>query len=692
MSSIKILFVKLLLFQILLIKLNSQLTIQDKENIEKYILQGQSKSTGLFFEDAEVLKHTREAISILKILELEVKHKTEICKHISNINEIDHNVVLINKLLNCKLNLKSYTPTLNKNKLFELYHQAQIMEELGINQWNDVYKKVINFYSQGEGKFSLFKIREKKDKSILATAIGIELFCLIATKQPELKNEIVPFLQKSVNVLMKSYSQLSEDMIVFIEKKVGVYHLNYQVIKAANAAIKLGIKIGLYYNQFYKMLNYFNTFKYEMISKVDNTYYLLSIYKMLEIIPIIKISNNNFNYLKEKNLKINFENIFGENLEIGNSTIKVEIEENKDKNPNTANKKKSKQKSTYDLDDDENDIESLANNLGKKTKKFEITSSKKEINLDLSDMTLGPGNFILSIDMKNKQYGFDEKLKKNIRSYSEIKIESVDFEIIDKIKDENNEHLSILKYPQKYSKVFKATQDHSLIARVKVSFPGSKKPTLIEQVFLRLKNKELQKSYNAYATKFDLENSEYFIGFELDDPVNMESYNGLYEISIVMSDPNIKEVLHWEFGQIQISFNKPTDPQDELNSLKNSLEPKMEPTFSPEPKREKNLLIGSIFSLIIFVLTFILIIVLIKSDSNVNNFPKSSFGFLMNILFIGVLGTVAYILFLFWVKFNILQTMFFFVIMFIPASFIVYKALKNHQIEITVYRGENKIE
>ena len=172
----------------------------------------------------------------------------------------------------------------------------------------------------------------------------------------------------------------------------------------------------------------------------------------------------------------------------------------------------------------------------------------------------------------------------------------------------------------------------------------------------------------------------------------MESYNGLYEISIVMSDPNIKEVLHWEFGQIQISFNKPTDPQDELNSLKNSLEPKMEPTFSPEPKREKNLLIGSIFSLIIFVLTFILIIVLIKSDSNVNNFPKSSFGFLMNILFIGVLGTVAYILFLFWVKFNILQTMFFFVIMFIPASFIVYKALKNHQIEITVYRGENKIE
>ena len=326
MSLIKIILVKLLLFQFLFIKINSQLTIQDKENIEKYIFQGQSKLTGLFFEDSNALKHTREAINILKILGLEVKHKTEICKHISDIKEIDHNIVFINKFLNCKLDLKSFNTNLNKNKLFELYHQAQIMEELGINQWNDLYKKVKNFYSQGEGKFSLFKIREKKDKSILATAIGIELFCLIATKEPELKSEIIPLLQKSVDLLMKSYSQLSEDMFVFIEKKVGAYHLNYQVIKAANAAITLGIKIGLYYNKLYKMLNYFNTFKYEMISKIDNTYYLLNIYKMSEKIPLIKLSNNNINYLKEKNLKINFENIFGENLEIKNSIIKVEIE------------------------------------------------------------------------------------------------------------------------------------------------------------------------------------------------------------------------------------------------------------------------------------------------------------------------------------------------------------------------------
>ena len=228
----------------------------------------------------------------------------------------------------------------------------------------------------------------------------------------------------------------------------------------------------------------------------------------------------------------------------------------------------------------------------------------------------------------------------------------------------------------------KANQDCSLIARVKILFPGSKKATLMEQVFLRLRHKELNKSYNAYASKYDPESNEYFISFELDDPVNMESFNGVYDIYIIMSDPGIKDVITWDFGEIIISFTKPSDPLDEEKDLKNNLQPKMEPTFTPEVKREKNMGIALVFSGIIILLTILLFIVLANSGSNVNNFPKNSLSFFMNFLFIGVLGTVAYILFLFWTKYNILQTMFIFVVMFIPTSFIVYKALKNHKIEI----------
>ena len=690
MSGLKIkkIITKILFFPLLFLIINCQLSIHDKETIEKYIMQGQSKNTGLFFDKINPFKHTKEAISALKILGLEIKHKLEICKKISDIKEIDSNIVAIDKLLGCKNSFKNYKPDFTKTKLIDLYNEGKLIEMLNINQWQELYKKLKNFLVQENGKFSLAKIKENKKKSIIATAIGAEMLSLIAEKSPDLKNEIIPLLKKSVDSLMNSYSELDEDMIVFLEKNVGCYKLNYHVIKAFKDAKKLGVEINLYNNNLYKLLNYFNTFKYEMISNVDNTYYLLNIYKLLEKTPLMRINKDSFNYLKEKNIKINFENIFEEKLEIKNSTIKLSISEDADKNPKTANKKSEKKKSSFDLDDDETE-DSSDSNLGKTKKEIKISSPKSEVEFDLSDMIKGPGYFTLSLNMVNNLYGLREHKSKIIRSYSEVKIDSVDFEIIDKIKDQNNQHLPLIKNPEKYSQILKANQDCSLIARVKVSFPGGKKQTLMEQVFLRLKNVELQKSYNAYASKFDLENNEYFIGFELDDPVNMESYNGIYEISIVMSDPTIKNVLKWDFGQIRISFTKPSDPLDEQRALKNKLQPKMEPTFSPEVKREKNLVIASIFSFIILILTLLLFIVLVKSDSNVKNFPQSSFGFFMNVLFIGVLGIVAYVLFLFWTKYNILQTMFFFVIMFIPASFIVYKALKNHKIEITVEREED---
>ena len=682
MSSIQ----KILFLPFLFLFINSQLTIQDKENIEKFILNGQSKTTGFFFENTNFLRHTKEAISSLQILNLDIKHKREICKKITEIKEVDYNIVGIDKLLDCKKDFKGYKPDFTITKLVDLYHESIIMDILNIDEWNKLFKVLKHFLIQENGKFSLLKIKENKKKSIMGTALGVEMLVLIGKKSPSLKSEIMPILQKSVDSLMKVYSELSEDMIVFIEKCIGNYRVNYHVIKALKDAKKCGLEINFLNNNMYKLLNYYNTFKYEMISNIDNTYYLLNIYKLLEKVPLMQINKESFNYLKEKKIKINFENIFGEKINIQNSTIKFSISEDSEKNPKTSSDKAKKKSSSYDLDDEE--TETPKSNLGTTNKEAKIASPKSEVEFDLSDMIQGPGYFTLSIIMNNKNYGLREHKLKTIRSYSEVKIDSVDFEIIDKIKDQNNQHLPIVKNPEKFSKILKANQDCSLIARVKVSFPGSKKPTLMEQVFLKLNNAELKKSYSAYASKFDSEKNEYFIGFELDDPVNMESYNGLYDLSIVMSDPTIKNVLTWEFGQIRISFTKPSDPLDEQRALKNKLQPKMEPTFTPEVKREKNLVVASIFSIFILILTVLLFVVLIKSESNVNNFPKDSFGFLMNVLFIGVLGIVAYVLFLFWTKLNILQTMFFFVIFFIPASFIVYKALKNHKIEITIPKEE----
>ena len=683
--SLKIPFI-LTFLPILFIFTKSQLTLQDKNMIENYILQSQSKNTGLFFEESEPYKHTKEAISVLNILGLQVKYSKEICKKISETGKIDFNIVAIDNLLKCKIDFKSYKPDFSKQKIVDLYHEAQLMEILNINEWKELFKKTKHFMVSENGKFSLFKIKEGKKKSIIATALGIEIMVLIAEKDEELKSDIMPLLKKSVDSLIKSNAILSDDMIVYLEKGVGSYKLNYHVIKAIKSAKKIGVEIEALNNNLYLLLNYFNTFKYEMISNIGNTFYLLKIYKLLEKIPLMFIHEESFNYLKEKNIKINFENIFGEKLNIKNTTIEIKLSENEEKNPKISDKG-TKKKSSYDLEDeDDNNI----SNIGENTKQIEIDGQKSEIEFDLSKMIKGPGYFTLGLTMKNRNYGLREHLQKTIRSYSEVKIDSVDFEIIDKIHDENNQRFDTLKHPNKFTQNMKANQDCSLIARVKIISEDGKKPTLTEQVFLRLRNKELNKSYNAYASKFDPDSNQYFIGFELDDPVNMESFNGAYEIYIVMSDPTIKNILVWEFGEIMISFTKPTDPLDELKNLKNKLQPKMEPTFSPEVKREKNMAIATVFSGIILVITILLIVVLVKSDSNIQNFPKSPFASFMNILFVGVLGLVAYILFLFWTKYNILQTMFCFVVISLPVCFIVYKALKNHRIEIVVDKDEEQ--
>ena len=669
---------------LLFILTKSQLTLQDKSILENYIYQSQSKTTGLFLEEHDPLKHTKEAISVLNILGIQVKYSKEICKKISENDKIDVESLSIDKLLNCKNNFKPYKPDLSNPKLLDLYQEGQIMNMLNVGKWDELFTKTKNYMMQENGKFSPFKIKEGKKKSILATALGVELMVTIAEKDETLKEQVMPLLQKSVDSLIKSNAVLNEDMIVYLEKGIPSYKLNYHVINSLKLAKKIGADIPTLNNHLYHLLNYFNTFKYEMISNIDNAFYLINIYKLLEKVPLMFINKESFNYLKEKSIKIQFENIFGEKINVQDSTLNIKLSENEEKNPKLGDKS-AKKKSSYDLEDDDDG----KSNLGETKKEIKISEKKTEVDLDLSNMIKGPGYFTISITLKIKNNGLIEHLQKNIRSYSEVKIESVDFEIRDKIHDENNQRFPTLNNPNKITKEMKANQDCSLIARVKISSQG-KKPTIMEQVFLRLRNKELNKSYNAYASKFDPDSNQYFIGFELDDPVNMESYNGAYEIFIVMSDPTIENILTWEFGEIMISFTKPTDPLDEQKSLKNYMQPKMEPTFTPEVKREKNMVIATVFSGIICILTILLIVVLVKSDSNIRNFPRSSFASLMNMLFVCILFIIAYILFLFWTKYNILQIMFCFVVISLPVCFIVYKALKNHQIEIVPDKDDDE--
>ena len=98
--------------------------------------------------------------------------------------------------------------------------------------------------------------------------------------------------------------------------------------------------------------------------------------------------------------------------------------------------------------------------------------------------------------------------------------------------------------------------------------------------------------------------------------------------------------------------------------------------------KNEHYVIGCIASVVIVILTFILLITLKKNNANVSAFPTDKIGALFNLLFIGVLGLISFILYLFWVKLNILQTLKIFVIIFFPCAIIVYQSLKTHKIDV----------
>ena len=178
----------------------------------------------------------------------------------------------------------------------------------------------------------------------------------------------------------------------------------------------------------YHLLNYFNTFKYEMISNIDNAFYLINIYKLLEKVPLMFIHKESFNYLNEKNIKIQFENIFGEKISIKDTTLNIKLSENEEKNPKLADKG-SKKKSSYDLEDDEDS----KSNIGEAKKEIKITEKKSEV--EYKNKILLIKNYL---DKKKKEKK-EKELKKKKELEEKKEKERLKREMEEKLKKEKEE-------------------------------------------------------------------------------------------------------------------------------------------------------------------------------------------------------------------------------------------------------------
>ena len=652
----------------------SQLTSNEISYIKNYILSNQNQQTGIFFEGKKnPLKHTRQAIESLLILEEQIPNKDIICKTISNNKEVNYDIIKINSDLKSKNDFSSkFKPNKTTNSIEELYYDFKAAELLNDKSLSELYKISKEFLSNN--KFSKFK-NEKRKKSIFATSLGIEIFSIAYEKLSEEKNDIKENLKEIINSLQSAQTELTNNIVLFSERDISIYKLNNHALKAIKGSKKIS-SIKNFNDYLFKTLNYFKIFKYEFVNCIESLYYLLDIYKNLEKIPLMSLEKDTLNYVKEKNFKLNFINVFGKEIKIKNTTITYEIIEDIEKN--SKSEKKNTKKSNYDLDDDVEE-KPKENKIQKKKKEVSLVSN---IDLDTSDMIQSPGYYKLNLEMNNQQFDLKEREILSIQAFNEVKIDYLEILLEDRITNNKKEEEIKINYPSRTGRNFRATQDDIIRIKIKLNFVDNK-PMKIEQLFLRLKHNDLKKSFDSYSHFYNEKNDLYYITFELDDPVKIESYNGKYTLYIYLSDRSIEKPIIWNFGDIEIKYIKPQNIKDAEPSYYNIQKPKMEPTFNEETSLDKNKFFGILFSGMIIGCCFLLFGILNYNNYvNLQNFPKEKIGSLFNILFVMLVVSIAYVLVLFWIKLNILQTFGIFVIMFIPGVTIVYQAMKNLKVDI----------
>ena len=652
----------------------TQLTQSDISYIKNYILSNQNQQNGIFFENKEnSFKETREAIESLLILNEKIPNQELICKTILNEKNVNYNIIKINSDLNCKNDLSSkFIPNKTTNSIEELYYDFKAANLLNHKSLSELYKSSKEFLSNN--KFSKFKNVIRK-KSIFATSLGIEIFSIAYEKLSEEKNNIKENLKEIINSLQSAQTDVSDNMVIFSERDISIYKLNNHALKAIKLSKKIA-SIKNFNDYLFKSVNYFKTFKYEFINNIESLYYLLDLYKNLEKIPLMQLEKDNFNYIKEKSIKLNFVNIFGNEIQIKNTIITYEIKDDSDKN--TKEVKSNTKKSSFDLDDDEDVNKKEEKKSQKQIKEINLSSN---LDLDLSEIKT-PGYYNIILDMNNKNFDLKENEIKSIQAFNDIKIEYMEIYLEDRITNNKKEEEIKINYPSSTGRNFKATQDDIIRIHLKVNYADNK-PMKLEQLFLRLKHNELNKSFDSYSNFYNDKKGLYYISFELDDPVKIESYNGKYSLSIYLSDKSIEKPIIWNFGNMEIKYIKPQNPSEAEPTYFNIQKPKMEPTFNEENSLDKNKFFGIIFtSLIIGCGILLLGILKYNNYINLDNFPKEKMGGLFNLLFIMFVVAIAYVLILFWIKLNILQTLGIFVIMFIPGVTIVYQAMKNLNVDI----------
>ncbi|ORY78327.1 hypothetical protein LY90DRAFT_665051 [Neocallimastix californiae] len=234
---------------------------------------------------------------------------------------------------------------------------------------------------------------------------------------------------------------------------------------------------------------------------------------------------------------------------------------------------------------------------------------------------------------------------------------AMDFESFKvKVHGENNVDKR-LNYPEKLNKITYSNMDHLEIS-LKLIEKDNKEKSInqIEQAMFYLSN---DKSQNSYIFE---SNDEGNYRLNLKD---VKVDNGDYSMIVRFSSPKKDYIpLEYEFGDIEVKYSIPETKPDpnKAPTLMESEGPNFYPKpdqphiFKPEPKAPNKLFAKFVFCLM-FIPWIYLIYIWNKIGININGLFYNSKTLIFGVLFIISLCSMIGILVLFFIKFNLFQTL-----------------------------------
>lgn len=148
--------------------------------------------------------------------------------------------------------------------------------------------------------------------------------------------------------------------------------------------------------------------------------------------------------------------------------------------------------------------------------------------------------------------------------------------------------------------------------------------------------------------------------------------SGLYKAELLVGDADISNPLQWHLADLQIAFPAANADEEPLLKAKKEIHHQFR---APSPRGSDA--ISRLFTLLVLSPWAILLIGLLAIGANIRRFPFTGLEPINALAFVGSIAAIFFLLYVYWLRLNMFQTLYYLAILAAPAVFFGSRALRH---------------